>query len=92
MKILRSIKRKKHYIDANARLDGTTVNALYKCREIYSTDRKHQTEIKSGAINIKITQNVEPDCKYMLVKYNTCAGETSLFSKKRDNRTRELIL
>lgn len=82
MKILRSIKRKKQYIDANARLDGTTVNALYKCREIYSTDRKHQTEIKSGAINIKITQNVEPDCKYMLVKYNTCAGETSLFSKK----------
>lgn len=64
----------------NAKLDGTKTNALYKCREVSSTDRKHQTEIKYGARNIINTQYVEPHCKYMLVKYNSCVGETSLFS------------
>lgn len=66
----------------NAKLDGTTTNAVYKCREVSSTDRKHQTEIKYGARNIINTQNVEPDCKYILAKYNISVAETSLFSEK----------
>lgn len=46
----------------------------YKCSEVYFTDRKHQTDYKYVARNMFHRHDVEPDCKCMWVKYNTCVG------------------